>query len=284
MWVLAVLLALAVALGWRYRGDLMDGHAVDAKEAAASPAVNAEAEPKNDTSRRGEAEAAGRVQSGAAPRHDPAYFLAPREGTNFRNWPEVEPLQLPPAPEAKQYPGLLEARTPDEAVWLDQHGYPTDAELKALDHTSELELAQRAADGDVTSMALLGEKQLREGKVVEGYNNLGEAALLGSIWAVLQLGDAQKRAQNLSDAFALYNLAAMLGDWESPAVHLQTGMQTKMASTWYMFVPHQTASLFANMQRMRQLRGLPPITPSARPNIFNRPSGSGEIGVYPRRR
>jgi len=113
---------------------------------------------------------------------------------------------------------------------------------------------------------------------------LDEAAMLGSVWAVLKLGDAQKRAQNFHNAFALYNLAALLGDWQSPVFHMQTGMGSSMSIFYLSGIPELTAGLLANMQRARQLRGLPPIVPAQRPHVFNMPSGSDPIGVYPRRR
>lgn len=216
----------------------------------------------------------------------PEYYLTarPRELVSWRGWPTVPPLQLPPAPFAKRYPDALEARSPEEAAWLDRHGYPTVEELEALNTTTEQELAERAARGDLAAMALLGTKQMRANKTTEGYSNLNEAAMLGSIWAILQLADEQKRIGNIADALALYNLAALRGDGVGASLRMVSGLPAQIMQATVISVPSRMASQYANMQRLRALRGLPPLGVEMRPHPFNRPGGHDPIGVYPRRR
>lgn len=216
----------------------------------------------------------------------PEYYLAARPGelVGWRGWPEVPPLRLPTASVTKRYPHPLEARSPEEAVWLDRHGYPTLGELESLDATDERQLAERAARGELAAMALLGEKQLRGNKVVEGYSNLEEAAMLGSIWAILQLADRQKRIGNIADALALYNLAALRGDGVGASLRMVSGLPAQISQATVGNVPRMMAATYANMQRLRALRGLPPLGVDARPHPFNRPDGHDPIGVYPRRR
>ncbi|HRG15215.1 MAG TPA: hypothetical protein PLB00_04430 [Pseudomonadota bacterium] len=221
-------------------------------------------------------------------RTNPSYYLKPRPieavHLGFRPEPGSLPLALPPTSQKKRYPGELEARTPEEAAWLDRHGYPTQEELDALDAMTELELAERAARGDLAAMALLGEKQLRQGKIVEGQSNLNESAMLGSIWAILALADSQKARGNTIGAIELYQLAALRGDWLSPSLHMQTGLRKEIKTAELLFTPGNVATLFANMQRLRALRGLPPLGVETRPNPFNRPGGDDPVGVYPRSR
>ena len=285
MLALAVLVALVAVIALRFwpNADSRSGMAREGEDAGSTTETGAIPGQVRPAAGSGQSGPSSGSHSVAPIKRDPALFLAPREVDSLRRFPMPEPLDLPP-PMERKVAGLLDARTPEDAVWLDQHGYPSEAEWSDLDHTSEEELAAKAAEGDITSMALLGEKQFREGKISEGYDNLDEAAMLGSVWAVLKLGDAQKRARNIDNAFALYNLAALLGDWQSPSFHMQTGMGTSMSVAFFAVVPRTTAQLFANMQRARQLRGLPPIMPAQRPHVFNMPSGSDPIGVYPRRR
>ncbi|MDZ4812003.1 MAG: hypothetical protein SGI99_05220 [Pseudomonadota bacterium] len=219
---------------------------------------------------------------GSAPR-DAQYFLTAREDDpDFRTSPDVPLPELPPPDASKRYPGWLEAQTPEEAVWLDQHSYPTQEELDALGASSALDLAQRAANGDLAALALLGEKQLDDGDVVVGYNNLNEAALQGSIWAILMLADRQRQVRNYGNALALYNLAALRGDWVSPSLHM-IAMPIQLHQNDFADAPRQTARFFATMQYLRQQRGLPPLVNTPRPNIFNRQGGLEPIGVYRRR-
>lgn len=219
-------------------------------------------------------------------RKDAAYFLQARpiETVHLGSRPEPGslPLSLPPPSDKKRYPGELEARTPEEAAWLDRHGYPTQGELDALDSMTEMELAERAARGDLAAMALLGEKQLRQGKIVEGQSNLNESAMLGSIWAILALADWQKARGNTVAALELYQLAALRGDWLSPSLHMQTGLRKEIKTAELLFMPGNVATMFANMQRLRTLRGLPPLGITTRPNPFNRPGGVDPVGIYPR--
>lgn len=217
-----------------------------------------------------------------------AYFLSsrPREAVNWGWFPEPGsmPLELPPPTETKQYPGELNAVSPEDAAWLDRHGYPTQEELDALDTTSELELAERASTGDLASMALLGLKQMRENKILEGTSNLNESAMLGSIWALFAIGDLAKRQGATVTAFEYYQLAALRGDWVTPPKHLQSGLRPEIKTAQLLFTPSRVAQLYANMQRLRALRGLPPLGIDTRPHPFNRPSGHEPVGVYRRQR
>lgn len=223
-----------------------------------------------------------------AVKRDSSYFLnaRPPEAINlgFRPEPGSMPLDLPPPTETRQYPGELDAVSPEDAAWLDRHGYPTQEELDALDTTSELELAERASTGDLASMALLGLKQMRENKILEGTSNLNESAMLGSIWALFAIGDLAKRQGATVTAFEYYQLGALLGDWVTPPKHLQSGLRPEIKTAQLLFTPSTVATRYANMQRLRALRGLPPLGIDTRPHPFNRPSGHEPVGVYRRQR
>ena len=223
----------------------------------------------------------------AKSRMGPEYFLSARPiEYGFMQYGRIKTDRRQPraAPEVKRNPGQLEARSPEDAAWLDRMGYPTQSELDSLEATSESTLATRSSEGDVASMALLGEKQIREGKIAEGYSNLQDSAMLGSVWAILRLAENQKRAGNFGDAIALYNLASMRGDIESARLGMLEGLPTQLHQSQVVRVPTRTALFLASMQRIRATRGLPPFVFDLRPQQNVLP-GSGEmIGIYPRSR
>jgi hypothetical protein len=280
--LLSVLVIASVLVGWLLKhrdtlaGDpLAPAHRSAEETQRGGPQMNTAAPPTGS-------DVISYTQAEPTLQRDAQYFLTLRDAPTFRGGQKVPLPDLPPPDEKKLYPGELEARTPEEAVWLDQHGYPTQEELEALDRTSALDLAQRAAEGDLAALALLGEKQLRE-KATVGLNNLDEAALQGSVWAILALGDFSRQRGDFSTAFAYYNLAAMRGDWISPSLHM-TLMPDQLDQHFFLRVPQDTAYLLATLQYLRQQRGLPPLANTPRPNIFNRPDGLKPIGVYRRRR
>ncbi|MBK6436212.1 MAG: hypothetical protein IPF83_10295 [Rhodanobacteraceae bacterium] len=285
-----VLLAALVLGGWWYLAGLRSMQQRDAAEGRPelSDSERQIGAKDDESNSRAPLPIGGTLPSHNNSQIDPSYFLKgrPNEAVHLGTRPEPGSmaLELPAAPEKKRYPGELEARTPEEAVWLDRHGYPTQEELDSLDAMTEMELAEQAARGDLAAMGMLGEKQLRQEKIVEGQSNLNEAAMLGSIWAILTLADWQKRGGNTIAALELYQLAALRGDWASPPLHMQTGLRKEIKTAELYFTPGNVAMLYANMQRLRALRGLPPLGIDTRPNVFNRPGGGDPIGVYPRQR
>lgn len=228
-------------------------------------------------------------QSGSAAREpvSSGYFLSARPiESGFMQYNRVKVNSPLPqsAPEVKRYPGPLEAKSPEDAVWLDRMGYPTQDELESLDGLSESSLATRSSEGDLASMALLGEKQIRDGKIAEGYSNLQDSAMLGSVWAILRLADHQKSIGNIGDAIALYNLASMRGDLESARLGLLEGLPPELHQSQVVRVPTRTALFLASMQRIRASRGLPPLVFDLRPQQSVLPGHGGMIGIYPRSR
>lgn len=284
--LLGSLVLAGLAAGWLLGHRKLTANAPPPAESiqdAAQSQDEAEATPASGTAVNSAATGAG-VRVPSLVQRTAQYFLAERaDEPSFRRSPEIPLTDLPPADEVKSYPGPLEARTPEEAVWLDRHGYPTQAEVDALDTTSANALAERAAQGDLAAMALLGKKQIQNQETLgTGYDNLNEAALQGSIWAILVLADHQRQVGNYKDAFALYNLAALRGDWVSSEIHM-VSMPAQLPQLAFAGVPRRTASHFVAMQALRQQRGLPPLVNTPRPNIFNRPDGREPIGVYRRR-
>lgn len=218
---------------------------------------------------------------------NPEYYFSARPiESGFMQYGRIKTAseQAQPAPEVKRNPGQLEARSPEDAVWLDRMGYPTQNELESIDTLSESTLAMRSSEGDLASMALLGEKQIREGKIAEGYSNLQESAMLGSVWAILRLAENQKLSKNFADAIALYNLASMRGDIESARLGMLNGLPAQMHQSQIIRVPTRTALFLASMQRIRESRGLPPLAFDLRPQQNSLPGNGELVGVYPRSR
>jgi hypothetical protein len=273
----AILLVVGALAFWRA-----------SENSAATDRANTDARtPTSGTAGQADSQGNPANTKGTAPQHkeEAQYYLTTRGEPGFRRGPQIPLPKLPSPDDVKLHPSELDGRTPQEAVWLDQHGYPTQEELDALNDTSALELAERAAQGDLAAMALLGKKQLADSETLAvGYENLSEAALQGSIWAILAMANHQREYGNYDDAFALYNLAALRGDWVSPSVYM-TSMPTQLPQRSFVTVPRHTASLFAAMQYLRSQRGMSPLVNTLRPNIFNRPGTLDQpVGVYRRDR
>ena len=271
--IFAIIVTLGLAIWW-YAREPDSGAALESAETGVNSAVLMSQMEQDVAPHVGQHSESGRSAS---------FYLSARNERGFRQNILEHAPSLPPPDFTKRNPTALDAVTPEEAVWLDQHGYPTGEELATLSTTSELELAQRAAEGDVTALGLLGLKQLqREETLGAGYDNLSEAALQGSIWAIIALARHQSAYGNQNEAFALYNIAALRGDWLSPSTHMVT-MPNQLAQREYISVPGRTASWFANLQALRKERRLSPLQNRMRPNQFNRPNTlDREVGIYRR--
>lgn len=85
------------------------------------------------------------------------------------------------------YPSVV-ALSAAEAAWLDRHGYPTEAELQAVDSfdIAALEGAMRDRR-DSKSAALVGARRLRDGDLAGASSAFARGSELGSLYARQEL-------------------------------------------------------------------------------------------------
>ncbi|MBK7044824.1 MAG: hypothetical protein IPH50_14830 [Rhodanobacteraceae bacterium] len=152
----------------------------------------------------------------------------------------------------------MEARTREEAVcgWIDM-GYPTQEELDRR-RNDRNGVGEQAARGDLAAMGTLGEKQLRQEKIVEGQSNLNEAAMLGLNLGNLDAVDWQRGGNTITflsyiswRPFVAIGFAAL-----AYADRAQKGNQDRRV----VLHARQWAMLPATCKELRRvLRGLPPL-------------------------
>ncbi len=189
-------------------------------------------------------------------------------------------------PQADRYEKMealthLDARSPAEAQWLAQRGYPDGAAgLAALQALSDVELAELAASGDLAAQAVLGLRQADRREVVKGYSNLSNAAARGSTYALLAYADSQSRAGNMIEALAWYKLAILRGDYRAARV--------MGAASWPTLTPFQVSSAelyairyYQNLLDLRRQLGYGAFDNTLRPGFAEpQPRVGDTVGVF----
>lgn len=219
----------------------------------------------------------------AASKVDPQVFLSPPDRPSLMAHPEGIVPVLPPASRyvRKAETTLFDALSPEDGVWLADHGYPTFAEVEGLATQSEQSLAVRAAQGDLGAQVLLGMKQTGSGRFKNGYSNIGDAAARGSTFALAALAKDQREAGNVVESAAWQRVAMMRGDWR---VAEFVGYKGPGLSPWQVQQADRYAIRYMlNLEQRRRALGLGPFSNTLRPGFDWRVPDSGDqVGVYDR--
>lgn len=110
--------------------------------------------------------------------------------------------------------GLLDARSPNEAAWLFNHGYPSTQEKAHLEQLSREDLKREADSGNRAAAVELGRRVALEENVLDGKILLRKQAQAGNLYAYYGLADVSAKADppSLVDTAAYLRMAYMLGD------------------------------------------------------------------------
>lgn len=110
--------------------------------------------------------------------------------------------------------GLLDARSPNEASWLFNHGYPSTSEKARLEALSRDDLKREADSGNRAAAVELGRRVALEENTLDGKILLRKQAQEGNIYAYYGLADVSAKASppSLVDSAAYLRMAYMLGD------------------------------------------------------------------------
>jgi hypothetical protein len=227
----------------------------------------------------------GRPQSSDQAR-SAASYLDPPARPMLMDRSSREAPTLPPADSFRRADEVspLDARSPEEAAWLNRNGYPTSEEYLALEATSEEELAARAANGDLAALSLLGIKQVSRKAYANGYANLEEAAARGSIFALVALAESQARVGEISNSIAWVRLAHLRGD------HRVYDFLPHLDSYWTTITPFMlrqadssAARFYQNLTQLRASRGYGAFDNTLRPGFGERaPEPGDSVGIYSR--
>jgi len=110
----------------------------------------------------------------------------------------------------------LAANSPEEARWLNQHGYPTEEQIRASDALSTSALRDLAAGGSLAYGALLGRRLLEEEAYVPGMGKLIETARAGGIYSLHVISDTHANMSgpqpDMVGSLAYLRLAYLMGD------------------------------------------------------------------------
>lgn len=196
----------------------------------------------------------------------------------------IEPTTLPAPSRYRIAEELttLDARSPKEAEWLRNNGYPTRSELEDIANLSEADLASRSAQGDLAAQALLAQKQLNAKQVLAGYANLEDAGTRGSIYALTVLAERQAAVGNQIESIAWFQVAAMRGDTRAAERMLQFGWQNLTPFT-VASAQHYAMRYYANLADARAAAGLPMFVNEPRPGFDeDRPKLQTQVGIYDR--
>lgn len=201
----------------------------------------------------------------------PPEKMSPAQGVVFREAPLLAKDLLKPETSATT------ALSPEEAHWLEKHGYPTQKELDGLMSMDVVELERASRDrGDGRATMLLGSRQFAEGKYRDASFTLALAAKRGSIYArelhaIAKLKDFMNGsgAQFPGDAKSLFvaqmEVARLLGDHRVDA-YIREYAGDLNRSVYGPQIISQTAEYMRQYAEDLQLRKQPPPVIDLRPN------------------
>lgn len=184
--------------------------------------------------------------------------------------PALRPMPAS-APAAPMSAGELElvqryaawsAQTPEEARWLEQHGYPDEATAERYAQLSDDALAALAADGDPMARLQRAERAAYRGQDRQAIDDMFDVAADGSVYALerLALAQASGRQGDTGMAEAYLQAARLRGNYAAP---VQLGAQSTPEER---AMSHAMAqAILDRMNQMRRQRGLPPLGNDPRP-------------------
>lgn len=176
------------------------------------------------------------------------------------------------------YPELL-ALTEDEFYWLRRHGYPTPAQVQALD-SYDLNILKGAAldNKDPVAGSLWGLKLMKSGDLINASAAFAVAANNGSLYAREMLGIVQLERNRKADSSRGINaslaeqkifagqmmLASELGDHRSGSLRAKFAPAITLQD--FKDVKYYYSEFRRQFEASRRMQGLEPFKPVARPN------------------
>lgn len=108
----------------------------------------------------------------------------------------------------------LAASSYKEAVWLNQHGYPTAQQLADYEVTPTAYLRAAAATGNLAARALYGRRLIADGDYRAGMSQLFDASEAGGYYALYELSEVYASPEHSAgfETFSYLRLAYLLGD------------------------------------------------------------------------
>ena len=123
-------------------------------------------------------------------------------------------------------PTTLIAKSPAEAQWLANAGYPTPEQVKLAQSLPTTEL-EKESKNSPAMRALYGERLLKEGRQVEASDEIRKSIALGSIYGLYKLSDVYSTKGLLQDdmmSLAALRVAYLMGDGTAAgALYEKTG-------------------------------------------------------------
>lgn len=159
------------------------------------------------------------------------------------------------------------ADSPEEAEWLQEHGYPSLDDLEYMGSLSLDQLTALARAGNQMAQVFLGTRlALVDRNFERGVRTLESAAASGSVYALTALASVHEASGNLALAQG-YRIASLLrGDYETVFVHnITNSFSNAAAPQWELtlgFLAGQAIIDRLNQARIASGIGvLPPPTP-----------------------
>lgn len=109
----------------------------------------------------------------------------------------------------------IAASSEAEALWLAQHGYPSQADIEAYPSLSVMELDERAAR-DPAFAALRARRRIEDGELGAGLSQLIGLVKRGNLYALYEMSRAYQ-GKDVYDSAAYLRLAYLFGDRRAAA-------------------------------------------------------------------
>lgn len=246
---LLALLVVALIVSLVPPGSLREESQRGVPDAAAVPLSAPPAEP-----------AAPITQGGAVPAARSGIAEAPQVATPAPATAE------PRSPGAGQFRNLAgDEISEGEARWMHSKGFPMADEYQQLVASTNEQLKDRAARGDLVARALLGTRlRLRPATAEQGQRLLEETAADGSIFALHELHAVHLRSDPIKSV-AYLNAALALGDWQAAAFldQLSAGMNAGQRVSASM----QFSQTFSMLNQLSISRRGQPLQAEMRPGL-----------------
>lgn len=173
------------------------------------------------------------------------------------------PRSPPPTERVGVQIGEWNAKTQEEADWLNANLYPNEEELSAPAHPDDLppDLIPRSARDLSAAQNVIGQKHVSDEDRERARAVLLNGAADGYAFAFVALGMAFEQSSPV-EAQAYFRAALYLGDW---SVALRPRVQLPhMADVAASLMAHQ---MLSEADDMRAQRGLPPLARKVRPGL-----------------
>ncbi|MGV1110407.1 hypothetical protein [Xanthomonas translucens] len=150
-----------------------------------------------------------------------------------------------------QSAGALVARTPEEAQWLMQHGYPTREESKRLESATLDQLKAEADAGSKPALIVYGKKLAIGPDYAAGFSILQRVAQEGNLYAYYGLSEVYEKSNvnpSLVDSAAFLRVAYLLGDSKASSEIAAKGL----SSVENVAIDERAAGLYKTFAKQRQ--------------------------------